>query len=184
MTITMEERIYHDEYDAPSISVKARRVVSTAAKFAEMVNTAFWEDRDGDCIVVYEGPDEPTAADTIPCSEMGKAAEAWAVETFDWCAEMPDEAEIGEPSLIDEKTGDYAKFALRRVTVAICDLIFYGGMRIEAFDRDGCKISGIAFVPSKRKMDAELAAITKDEPRTQRKGCERKSKPRPSRRAR
>lgn len=184
MTITMEERIYRNEDDASSISAKARRVVSTAAKFAEMVNTAFWEDRGGDCIVVYEGPDGPTAADTIPCSEIGKTAEAWALETFDWCAEMPDEAEIGEPSLIDESTGDYTKFAHRDVTIQIEDLIFYGGIRLEAFDRDGCKISGIAFVPSKRKMDAELAAITKDEPRTQHKRGERKPKPRPSRRAR
>ena len=136
----MKETIYRSQDSEAAIGTKVRRVVATAAKFAEMENTAFWEERAGDCVAVYEGPNEPTAADVIPCAEIGRHAEAWASELFDWCADMPDATGIGEPSLIDAETDDYTEFAHREVTIRIGDLMFCGGIRLEAFDGNGNKI--------------------------------------------
>ena len=184
MTVTMKETIYRSQDSEAAIGTKVRRVVATAAKFAEMENTAFWEERAGDCVAVYEGPNEPTAADVIPCAEIGRHAEAWASELFDWCADMPDAAGIGEPSLIDAETDDYTEFAHREVTIRIGDLMFCGGIRLEAFDGNGNKISGIAFVPSNRQMDAEIAAIKRKEPHPRDARGNRKSSPRQRRRVR
>ena len=184
MTVTMKETIYRSQDSDAAIGAKARRVAATAAKFAEMENTAFWEERAGDCVAVYEGPNEPTTADVIPWSEIGRHAEAWACELCDWCAEMPDAAGIGEPSLIDAETDGYSEFAHREVTIRIGELMFCGGIRLEAFDGNGSKISGLAFVPSKRQMDAEIAAVKGNEshPRAARGG--QKSGARRRRRAR
>ena len=183
MTVTMKETIYRNKDNAAVIAMKARRVAATAAKFAEMENTAFWDDREEDCIAVHEGPDGPKAADVIHCTEIGRHAEAWAAELLDWCAEMPDSAGIGEPSLIDEETCDYSEFAHRAVTIRIDELVTYGGTRLEAFDSDGNKISGIAFVPSKRQMDAEIAAMTGKEPLQRSAQNSRESKSRQRRRS-
>ncbi len=147
------ETVYNSKETAGTIEARVRRVVFNTSKFAEMENTAFWEDRPGSCVVIREGPDSPDTADIMPCAKISKAVADWANELFAWCMETPDEPGIGESSLIDEETGGWAEYAHRRVAVVMTDLVSNGGLRIEAFDRDGAKVMGIAFVP--RSGDCE-----------------------------
>ena len=162
MKMEMNETIYCRQDTDGTIETRVRRVLSSAAKFAEMENTAFWEDRPGDCIAVREGADAPETASAIPCKDIGKALEAWAREIFDLCMGTPDETGIGENSVVDSESGEWSAFAHRRISIVISDLPLAGGLRVEAFAADGVKESGIAFVPSKDIQDTCSDASTMD----------------------
>ena len=159
MKTEMTETIYNSKDTKGTIEARVRRVVFNASKFAEMENTAFWEDRPGDCVAVREGPEAPDTADIIPCGRIGKAVADWAKALFEWCAENPDEPGVGETSLVDEGTGNWSEYANRRVAVLITDLICHGGLRLEAFDRNGAKIMGIAFVSKSGEWESDTLLL-------------------------
>ena len=74
----MTETIYNSKDTEGPIKARVRRVVFNASKFAEMENTAFWEDCPGNCVAVREGSEAPDTADIIPCRRIGKALTDWA----------------------------------------------------------------------------------------------------------
>ena len=155
MKTEMTETIYNSKDTEGTIKARVRRVVFNASKFAEMENTAFWDDCPGNCVAVREGSEAPDTADIIPCRRIGKAVADWANALFKWCAENPDEPGVGETSLMEEGTGNWSEYAHRRVAVLITDLICHGGLRLEAFDRNGSKIMGIAFVSKSGEWESD-----------------------------
>ena len=165
MKTEMIETVYCRQDTAGTLDIKVKRIVFNAAKFAEMENTAFGEDAGGRCMMVREASDAPISARGIQCRTIGAAIETWARETLDWGMEFPDETGIGESALINEKTGDWSDYAHRTLRIVISDIPYEGGMRLEAFDTSGAKISGIAFVPeAERKAthkNAKGAAASK-----------------------